>query len=141
MIDLGTLGGDPANFSVAFGVNERSDVVGEANIGAGTYHAFHWSAGTMTDIHPDLGLRHSRANEVNARSQIVGHVSGFYNFATINGRAIIWHNGTAWDLNDLVPENAGWVLRSAEGINDRGQIVGFGIFQGETRAFLLTPTE
>jgi probable HAF family extracellular repeat protein len=31
-------------------------------------------------------------------------------------------------------------LLSAEGINDRGQIVGYGSFDGQTRAFLLTPT-
>lgn len=29
------------------------------------------------------------------------------------------------------------MLLSAEGINDQGQIIGFGTFNGQTRAFLL----
>jgi probable HAF family extracellular repeat protein len=138
MIDLGTLG-DPRNFSVAFGVNERGDVVGEAHIGGNTFHAWVWRRGAMTDIHPaEFGLRHSRASKINSRGQIVGHVTGFQGFATIDGRAILWQNGDAIDLNTLIPEGSGWVLRTAEGINDRGDIVGYGSFQGETRAYLLT---
>ncbi|TVP53948.1 MAG: hypothetical protein EA351_14190, partial [Gemmatimonadales bacterium] len=32
-----------------------------------------------------------------------------------------------------------WDLRAAMGINDRGQIVGYGLKDGQTRAFLLEP--
>lgn len=44
------------------------------------------------------------------------------------------------DLNNLLVDNPGWVLNEAYGINDVGQIVGYGVNpQGQTHAFLLTP--
>ena len=48
-----------------------------------------------------------------------------------------------FDLNTLIPVAAQkrWVLQVAQGINDRGQIVGFGTFDGIPSGFLLTPSE
>jgi probable HAF family extracellular repeat protein len=43
------------------------------------------------------------------------------------------------DLNSLIDPQSGWVLASASGINDSGQITGTGIYQGQTHAFLITP--
>jgi hypothetical protein len=50
------------------------------------------------------------------------------------------------DLNDLIPADSGWELRTAQDINDVGQIVGYGVIDingdgiySERRAFLLTP--
>ncbi len=43
------------------------------------------------------------------------------------------------DLNTLIPRDSGWVLLSANDINNRGQIVGYGRRNGQKRAFLLTP--
>ena len=40
-----------------------------------------------------------------------------------------------------IPEGTGWDLGSARDINNRGQIVGNGILNGESRAYLLTPTQ
>ncbi len=122
-------------------MNESATVVGEAVVGqtgsgSSIYHAFVWSRGTMTDLHPAFGFTHSRAVEINASGSIVGHVASAY---TSPVRAVLWQRGVAMDLNDLIPADSGWLLRSAEGINDRGQIVGFGTFEGQTRAFLLTP--
>ncbi len=54
-------------------------------------------------------------------------------------RRCSWEGGTAFDLNTLLVDGGGWTLQSAEGINDRGQIVGYGQFGGQTRAYLLTP--
>jgi len=39
------------------------------------------------------------------------------------------------DLNDLIPAGSGWFLQRATGINDRGQIVGFGRHNGQTAVF------
>jgi len=39
----------------------------------------------------------------------------------------------------LIPAGARWLLTEARDINDSGQIVGTGIFDGQVRAFLLTP--
>jgi hypothetical protein len=43
------------------------------------------------------------------------------------------------DLNDLIDPSAGWVLREARAINDKGAIVGSGLHNGEPRGFLLKP--
>ena len=41
-------------------------------------------------------------------------------------------------LNKLIAPNNGWVLGQANGINDAGQIVGYGTIGGQTHALLLT---
>ena len=43
------------------------------------------------------------------------------------------------DLNTLIDPLSGWELVTAWGINDAGQITGYGLIGGETHAFLLTP--
>jgi uncharacterized membrane protein len=55
-------------------------------------------------------------------------------------RAFLWNGDSMIDLNDSLPLDSGWILLSAEDINDRGQIVGYGIKGGKLRGFLLTPT-
>jgi hypothetical protein len=43
------------------------------------------------------------------------------------------------DLNELIPDDAGWeALTEATGINARGEIVGIGARNSRMRAFLLT---
>ena len=56
-------------------------------------------------------------------------------------RAFLYDSaGVMHDLNDLIPQNSGWVLDHATGINDLGQISGSGTIGGNFHAFLLTPT-
>ena len=43
------------------------------------------------------------------------------------------------DLDLEVAPGSGWVLVSANGVNDAGQIVGSGTLNGAQRGFLLTP--
>jgi hypothetical protein len=56
-------------------------------------------------------------------------------------RAFLWIDGELRDLNDFIPPNEGWTLLEARHLNNRGQIVGTGLLDGEERAFLLTPTD
>ena len=56
---------------------------------------------------------------------------------TIFARAALWRDGVAIDLNSRVAP--GWLLVSAIGINDIGQIVGTALRGGQRRALLLTP--
>ena len=44
------------------------------------------------------------------------------------------------DLNSLVDPASGWNITIAQAINDSGQIVGGGTINGQTHAFLMTPT-
>src|SRR5205814_8120026 len=54
--------------------------------------------------------------------------------------AFLYSGGKMFDLNNALPKNSGWVLYSANSINDAGQVVGWGIFHGQQRAFELSPT-
>ncbi len=70
--------------------------------------------------------------------QIVGVAQDSAN----NQFAFVWDSSTRtiWNLNALVSNlPAGWILRSANSINDYGLIVGTGTYNGSTRAFVLTP--
>ena len=53
--------------------------------------------------------------------------------------AFLYYQGKMSDLNSVVPANSGWDLQQAYGINDAGDIVGVGTYQGQTRAFLIDP--
>ncbi len=137
MADLGTLGG-PIGNSKATDINDFNQVVGEAD-GPGFSHAFFWSGGVMVDL-GTLGpnLQFSRANAINNSVRIVGTGNTF----SSNWHAILWHAGVTYDLNQLVtPANHGWVLISAEDINQKGYIVGYGIPPGlaNIHGFLLEP--
>lgn len=85
---------------------------------------------------------HSVAHGINNRGRVVG---GTY---TLGGscpfsdpyHAFLWINDTIKDLNSLIPADSGWELHTAQDINNFGRIVGYGIHNGQTKAFLLTPT-
>lgn len=82
----------------------------------------------------------SEARAVNAQGQVVGF-AGAEVRKRWRTRAVLWQNGHPSDLNALLPRRSGWVLESASGISDRGQIVGYGRHNGRPRAFLLTPRQ
>jgi probable HAF family extracellular repeat protein len=141
IVNLGSY--SPSSFSEAFAINDDGIAVGAAVNGTtpgGTSirRATRWEivegVPVLTDL-GSLGRTFSEAKDINDLGQIVG-------FATsISGSpqaAWLWDDGVMTDLNTLISADSGWTLLSAEGINDHGDIVGFGIFGGVTRAFLLT---
>jgi len=56
-------------------------------------------------------------------------------------RAFVWNeDGGIEDFNTLIPPNSGWTLEVASGVNDRGEIVGWGDHGGiDNAGFLLRP--
>ena len=82
----------------------------------------------------------SRAFAINDNGQIVG--SSMEDSPRKPVCAFLYQNGKEFNLNDLLTENSEFMhLYSALDINNKGQIVGYGIIRGSsnTYAFLMTP--
>ena len=123
--------------TLAFALNNHETIAGEDfNPTTRFSTAVAWIRGTVKG----LGSLGGGANAlgVNDECQIVGYSFLPDNLTT---HAFLWTPpGGMQDLNNLIPINSGWVLEDADGINTTGQIAGTGLINGQTHAFLLTPT-
>jgi probable HAF family extracellular repeat protein len=129
--DLGLLPGGTR--SQARAINDKGVIVGWSDTNDGL-HPFLYRDGKMQDL-GTLGDAPSSAWDINSRSQVVGG-------SAVNERifhAFLWQEGKMTDLNTLLPPKSGWTLRMAQGINERGQIVGIGRYREQQHGFLLTP--
>ena len=109
-------------------------VVGYSVAANDVRRAFLWN-GTMNELRPAAGQISSEALALNAAGDAVGR-SG--NADLSEAHAVLWNRDVAIDLNSRVTE-PGWLLVSATGINEVGQIVGTALRDGRRRAYLLTP--
>jgi probable HAF family extracellular repeat protein len=90
-------------------------------------HAFFYSGGVMTDIGTLPGDSFTFASGLNSQGQVVGDSSSLLG----QGHAFLWKAQSGMvDLSTLIPANSGWVLHTATGINDSGQVTGIGDFNG-----------
>ncbi|HEX3682872.1 MAG TPA: DUF3466 family protein [Bryobacteraceae bacterium] len=72
---------------------------------------------------------------INDAGDIVGNAQ-----TTVTEAAWIYQPGKGFsNLNDDIAPNSDWSLSQAVGINNRGEIVGNGMINGEYHGFLLTP--
>ncbi len=158
MLNLGRLPGDIRSY--ANDINAYGQVVGRSYSSISTYQAFLWTpstqngtAGSMValDDGPFYGIA---PQGINSQGQVVGW--GGLTFPPGGTRAFVWtptdangSTGATVDLNTLLdPDSStGWILWEATGINDKGQIVGYGMYDPDgpgglpaaSRAYLLTP--
>lgn len=135
-LELGDLpGGDG---TVARDINRFGVVVGQGTTPRGDRGWVH--DGSMRILRPLPGGMNSHAFGINDRGEIVGYSD------TADGSgdlAVLFQGRRAMDLNIFLPawaREAGYVLRAAHGINNRGQIVGVASIDGHAHGFLLTPT-
>ena len=138
--DLGSLGGSNSD---AMGINDSGQVVGNSGLCEPappcSTHAFRTAPNSAinpaTDDLGTLGGLTSSAAAINNAGVAVG-VSD-----TITGdvHAFVHIGGKLYDLNDLIQQNSGTMLFSATGINDRGQIAGYGSVGNDLHAFRLDP--
>lgn len=131
MVELGTFGGSNSH---ATGINAGGEVVGFATLPNGYEHAFSLTAAGMHDLGTLGGSSYAYA--INDSGAIVG-----YSWPTSGDHthAFLYLDGGMFDLNTLLPPGSGWELLAAYGINNAGQIVGEGLWNGQSRAFLLAP--
>ena len=137
MTSLGSL--DDTGYSEARAINDSNQVVGNSLTKSGSYHAFLYEEGEMHDIGSIEG--DSFAYDINNNGQIVG--SHRSHLLEGNGLAYLYENKKMKNLNDLLAEKdkAKWNLTEAFGINDRGQIVGWGKLDKKDHAYLLKPVQ
>ncbi|MFG0253152.1 MAG: hypothetical protein ACF8NJ_09795 [Phycisphaerales bacterium JB038] len=131
---LGTLGG---NTSEAFDINNQAQIVGRSNTADGESHPFLWQDGAMTSLGTLPGTDTGTAFAINNQGVAVGET---FLYDIFDFRATLWQPGELpIDLNNYVVTDEDWLLEAAHDINDAGQIVGEGRYNGQRRAFLLTP--
>ena len=133
MIDLGTLPGDV--YSYANCINNSSQVVGDSFTSTPSKHAFLYSDGVMRDIGILPGDTEIDAYCINNRGQVVGRSYS----SSDNVHAFLYSGGVMTNLMTLIGLGSGWTYLEPHGINDNGQIVGWGTHNGNQRAFLMTP--
>ena len=122
---------DGVEWAFATGINESGQIIGSVSfLGQFPSEPFLWQDGETVLLGTLPGETFASVRDINEAGQIVG-VSGL--------RAFLWENGVMSDLNDLIAPAPGWQLRSATGINNRGQIVGRALVDGSSRAFRLDP--
>ncbi len=166
MIDLGTLGGSQ---SFASGVNDTGQVVGFSSVAGDLQtHAFLYDGG-MIDLGLGAAFAINRTGHVtgsNENNHLFLYDGVMHDLGTLEGannmepswindagkivgtaysasgpfRAFLYDGSRIVDLNNLIPQGSRWFLYWAQGINNSGQIVGYGNHAGrDQRAFLLTP--
>jgi probable HAF family extracellular repeat protein len=122
---------------VPYAINENGHVVGGQYSDPFHPHAFLSKNANLpaADL-KTLGGDNSTAYGVNSNDWVVG----FSDSSPTSGPLAFLYNGTTMiDLNTRLVNGAGWKLLNATGINDSGQIIGNGTYNGQQRAFLLLP--
>jgi probable HAF family extracellular repeat protein len=128
-------------YSAAHAINQQGVAVGWSGLDfrgpdvANATHAVIYNQGRIIDLGVLPGDLNSYAQDINSAGWVVGSSEALDEVA----RAFLYADGQMYDLNDLIKRNSGWTLRGATGLNDRGQIVGWGLRDGQPRGFLLTP--
>lgn len=135
LTDLGT----PLNgtYGSATALNVSGNIVGQADTILGDIHAFVYNSGVSpTDLGtlPSTLLSYSAAFGINKDRTIVGT-----SYTDSGYHAFVVACSDMTDLNTLIPSTSGWVLQQARGVNNKGQIVGYGLINGQQHGFLLTP--
>ncbi|MBW4510574.1 MAG: PEP-CTERM sorting domain-containing protein [Scytonematopsis contorta HA4267-MV1] len=123
-----------SSYSIANDINDKGQIVlYEGSPGSG-FISYIYNLGTgKKESIPIINKIYTSALGINEKGDVVG---GAYD-GTVS--AYVYTNGVLQYLNDLISPQSGWTLEFGIDINDAGQIIGNGIFNGEERAFLLTP--
>lgn len=130
-------------FSQARAINTNGMIIGHSGYGSTTAT---WNACIFTgdDRDPVMtlgtlpGLDTSEGDDVNDSGMVVGYAWDGTG-GGMDPRAWVWVDGTMYDLNDFLSEGAEFeILSRATGVNNNGDIVGWGrLLDGSVGAFLI----
>jgi probable HAF family extracellular repeat protein len=140
MTDLGTNPDHPEHEGYASVINESGNIIAGCShdsTGSISYPLLWLNGSATAELVPTLdAYPNAEFYGINQADQLVGIMWD----ASNNEHAFIYEADKGiQDLNGLIPANSGWELVFARSINAKGQIAGLGRFNGEDRAFLLTP--
>jgi probable HAF family extracellular repeat protein len=128
LLDVGGLGG---GYSVATGINDSGQVVGQAETSSGFYDAFLYANGTTSNL--GIAGISSAATGINSSGQIVGSFSTRQSDGSISSDGFIYSNGTETVLGTL-PRSTDSSYATA--INNSGQAVGYSYTGINPNAFI-----
>lgn len=129
MTYLDTLGGPSGS---ANDINNYGEIIGHLYDPQGQCHSVLWRNDEIVDLGNLEGFR-IYPKAINNQHQIVG-------FAVMpGGGAFLWQDGVLMRINNLIQSSPGWTISQAWDINDSGQIVGCGAYNGQFHAVLLNP--
>lgn len=140
MIQLGTLGGD---YSIAYDINNNGQIVGSAEDSQDReYAAIFDTTGNGHNI--SLGSlygKESMATAINDSGVVVGTLLEKGGTGSIKsaGYGFYFDGEQMFDIQDLIENHTGWRFDYIYDINNLGQIIGSGTYNGQQHAFLMTP--
>lgn len=137
MAPLQTLIGEGAGnaFDSANAINDAGLIVGSASPGLFGQHAVKWAGGEAIEL-ASLGGPLSEANDVNESGWIVGDS---WTSSQASSTGALWIGERGFDLSRRALLEPGDHVYDARGVNEGGQIVGEGVFDGAFHAYVLTP--
>lgn len=125
----------PTVASAGFAIDDFANVAGTLDVG-GVSHAAATAGADLTALSELPQTASSRAWDININQWIVGESTS----TTGRTLATLWVEGTPYELSALVVGGSPFQhLRTAYGLNDRGEIVGAGEVDGVVRPFVLRP--
>jgi len=130
---LGLLPGDYQGQALA--INNLGIIVGNS----GNWHPVTWYNGVITQL-PALNSGSAGIAQTTSIND-VGMIGGWSDDTAVAAQpqyAVIWHDGSIVNLNTLLPSNSGWDLTSVKSLNDNGQLLVQGYYNGVVSNAVMT---
>ena len=122
-------------------INDDGVIVGYTSKDSGVFAA-RWVDGKFEQLPAFVEGGQGNPRDINSAGLVVG--SSSIDPVEMDSRAALWDGDTITDLNDMIPDDSGYTLRAASGINDAGQIVAVGRPNDDdtvSRGFVLNPAD